>query len=216
MNSLGGPPETLATYTRRVPSGEIANVLGVGRSRTGSATSEPRSTSSRTSGRSTGEHRAAPRRPQRDRRDQGQCSRSDPAGVSGRRSSRRSMPAHRRAACHASPMSRSRLSGVLLEALLQQPLRLERGTPSHRGSVLNHRGENRRDVVADERLLPGEHLVEHDTEGPDVGAFVDGLSARLFRAPCRRPCPRIRPTPVAPSVGELVNWCACCHWSDLT
>ena len=32
-----------------------------------------------------------------------------------------------------------------------------------------------------ERVSAGEHLVEDDAEGPDVGALVDGLALRLLR-----------------------------------
>ena len=38
-----------------------------------------------------------------------------------------------------------------------------------------------RDCVARERDVPGEHLVEHAPECPDVGPLVDGLAARLLR-----------------------------------
>src|SRR5881396_1498448 len=32
-----------------------------------------------------------------------------------------------------------------------------------------------------ERQLPGRHLIENDTEGEEVAAFVGGLAARLLR-----------------------------------
>src|SRR5262245_13625806 len=49
-----GPAEELATYTNRVPPGEMRTLLGVGVSKGTSETSDPRSTSSRVNGRSTG------------------------------------------------------------------------------------------------------------------------------------------------------------------
>ena len=48
------------------------------------------------------------------------------------------------------------------------------------GSLFSTRRQHVRDVVARERAAAGEHLVEHDAEGPDVGALVDGLAARLL------------------------------------
>ena len=39
-----------------------------------------------------------------------------------------------------------------------------------------------RDVVAFEQAASGEHFAEHDAEGPDVGALVDGLAAGLLGA----------------------------------
>ena len=48
-----------------------------------------------------------------------------------------------------------------------------------------HRGEHVCDFLAGERALPGQHLVEHRAERPDVAAFVDSFAARLFRAHVR-------------------------------
>ena len=42
-------------------------------------------------------------------------------------------------------------------------------------------GERDRDVVAQERTPAGQHLVEHDAEGPDIGAAIDRAPAGLFR-----------------------------------
>ena len=41
-------------------------------------------------------------------------------------------------------------------------------------------GENVRDRLAVEQPLAGQHLEQHDTEGPDVGALVDRLAPRLL------------------------------------
>ena len=38
------------------------------------------------------------------------------------------------------------------------------------------------DGVAAEHALPGQHLEQDDAEGPDVGALVDRLPARLLGA----------------------------------
>ncbi len=48
-----------------------------------------------------------------------------------------------------------------------------------------HRGEHVRDFLPANARLPGQHLVEHRAERPDVAAFVDGFAARLFRAHVR-------------------------------
>ena len=49
--------------------------------------------------------------------------------------------------------------------------------------------QRRRDDLRPVEGAPArQHLVQHGTERPDVGALVDGLPARLLRAPCRRPC----------------------------
>ena len=42
--------------------------------------------------------------------------------------------------------------------------------------------------LAAKRRPPGQHLVEHAAERPDVGALVHGLPLRLLRDSCRRPC----------------------------
>ena len=55
---------------------------------------------------------------------------------------------------------------------------------------------------------PGQHLVEHAAERPDVGALVDGLPARLLGAHVRRRAEndaRLRSSPAIVIVGECVS-----------
>ena len=47
-------------------------------------------------------------------------------------------------------------------------------------SLAQHAASVVGDVLAAERAAAGQHLVEHDAEGPDVGALVDRLAARLL------------------------------------
>ena len=51
---------------------------------------------------------------------------------------------------------------------------------------LHDRGDHLGDVFAGERARAGEHLVEHGAKRPDVGALVDGPTARLLRRHVRR------------------------------
>src|SRR5262249_38668543 len=50
------------------------------------------------------------------------------------------------------------------------------------GLTLENRSDEVRKGLAIERRLPGEHLIEHATECPDVRPFVDGFPAGLLRA----------------------------------
>ena len=51
-----------------------------------------------------------------------------------------------------------------------------------RGIALEHRRQRVADILALERALAGEHLVEHAPERPDVAALVHRLAPRLLRA----------------------------------
>ena len=74
--------------------------------------------------------------------------------------------------------------GILLEAAVEQPS--QAGMQGCRQlAPVGLRFEYRRQCLgrglSPERPLSGEHLEEHDTERPDVGALVDGVPARLLR-----------------------------------
>ena len=75
------------------------------------------------------------------------------------------------------------LAGVPGEATAQQPRR-GGGVPAGRafqsGSRPQHRREDVAHRLAREQPPAGEHLVEQDAEGPDVGALVDGLAPGLL------------------------------------
>ena len=60
------------------------------------------------------------------------------------------------------------------------------GSASRSAVALEHARERARDVLAEERGLARQHLVEHAAERPDVGAPVDGFAARLLGAHVRR------------------------------
>ena len=47
--------------------------------------------------------------------------------------------------------------------------------------VLEHRGQDMGNRLAVEELVPGEHLPQHDAEGPDIGPPVGGDPGRLLR-----------------------------------
>ena len=75
------------------------------------------------------------------------------------------------------------LARIFLETAAQQPADRRRRALRKRLPVrlgLEHGGEHLRHVVAVERAGAGQHLVEDDAEGPDVGAPVDRLAARLL------------------------------------
>ena len=72
---------------------------------------------------------------------------------------------------------------IALEAAGEQPSRRGRSrfgqrAPVHLGA--QHPREHVAHRLAREEPPAGEHLVEHDAEGPDVGALVDGLAAGLL------------------------------------
>jgi hypothetical protein len=46
--------------------------------------------------------------------------------------------------------------------------------------VFQHTCQRDRDVIAVECAAAGQHLVEDDAEGPDIGAAIDDLAARLL------------------------------------
>ena len=92
----------------------------------------------------------------------------------------------------ASPMSRSRCLRVAIEAAAR--------AAAERGGVAAGSASSVSVVASAPRAsvsetsspsngaLPGEHLVEHDAERPDVRALVDGLALAPAPAPCRPPC----------------------------
>ena len=56
------------------------------------------------------------------------------------------------------------------------------------GFRLQHGGEDVAHRLALEEAPTRQHLVEHDTESPDVGALVDGLAGEPAPETCRPPC----------------------------
>ena len=73
---------------------------------------------------------------------------------------------------------------VALQAAVQQAPDSRRGRGGQGAPVdvlPHHRGEDVRDRLALEQLAAGQHLEEDGAESPNVGAFVDGLPARLLR-----------------------------------
>ena len=74
---------------------------------------------------------------------------------------------------------------VLLEAALHDVANVRGNVGGERGPLglfHHHRGERHRDVLGVERAPAREHFEQHAAEGPDVGALVDGLAARLLGA----------------------------------
>jgi hypothetical protein len=72
---------------------------------------------------------------------------------------------------------------LAIQAANEQPTHLGRDGRGQRSPIdirAQHGGEHVGDRVTFEQPLAGEHLVEHDPEGPDVGAFVDRLALGLF------------------------------------
>ena len=72
---------------------------------------------------------------------------------------------------------------ILDQAAEQQPSNRRRCRGRQRRPVrlaLEDLRDRVRHRVAGKRHPPGQHLVQHAAEGPDVGAFVDWQSARLF------------------------------------
>jgi hypothetical protein len=79
----------------------------------------------------------------------------------------------------ASPMSRSRRRGSFSRQRFKSG-RLRRH-PGEVRLIADHRGQDVRDCGSLEQALAGQHLVQHDAEGPYIGALVYGLAARLLR-----------------------------------
>ncbi len=76
-----------------------------------------------------------------------------------------------------------------MQAALEQPpdrLRRVGGEPAPVDVLHDHGGERLGDPLALEQPPPGQHLVEHDAERPDVGAAVDLLALGLLGAHVRR------------------------------
>jgi hypothetical protein len=76
------------------------------------------------------------------------------------------------------------LARVLLQAVVQETARCVRCGRRQRapiGLASDHRRQRVAEVVAGEGALAGEHLVDHATERPEVGAPVDRHPASLFR-----------------------------------
>ena len=86
-------------------------------------------------------------------------------------------------AIRASPMSRSRALGSRSRQRSSSAAEARRGRwrGAHPGDrLLDDRGQDVRDRLAVEEPAAGQHLEQHDAEGPDVGALVDGLAPRLL------------------------------------
>ena len=74
-------------------------------------------------------------------------------------------------------------AGVLLEAAPQGPVQPPRkiGREVVPGWIVcKYRGQHVAHGLASEEPSANQHLEEHNAEGPDVGALVDGLSSRLL------------------------------------
>ena len=74
---------------------------------------------------------------------------------------------------------------ILRQAAEQKPPNRHRRRGRQRRPVrlaLEDLRDRVRDRVARKRHAPGQHLVEHAAEGPDVGALVDRQAARLLGA----------------------------------
>ena len=76
--------------------------------------------------------------------------------------------------------------------------RCRRGERRPVGLALENLRDRVRDRVTGKGDAPGQHLVEHAAERPDVGALVDRLPARLLAGSCRPPCRESRPACVPP------------------
>ena len=104
------------------------------------------------------------------------------------RSAASSVPARLpRSSSRASPASRSASCAVALEAAAQEPSRTAGGVCAGSSApvelVAQHRGERLGSCPRRAKAAPaGQHLEQHDAEGPDVGALVDRAAARLLRA----------------------------------
>ena len=88
-----------------------------------------------------------------------------------------------RRATRASPMSRRRVRGSRSRqrrSSRRTPPACSRGQRRPVELARQDRREHVRHRLAVEEPLAGEHLEEHDAEGPDVGALVDGPAARLL------------------------------------
>lgn len=79
--------------------------------------------------------------------------------------------------------------GILLQTPRQKPTNARRRSGGQRTPIrltFKNLRERRGNIVASERVAPGEHLVQDTPERPHVGAFVNVLSARLLGAHIRR------------------------------
>ena len=98
----------------------------------------------------------------------------------------------RRDRSRASPMSRSRRFGSFSRH--RRSSARTRGGRRRAGSAVQSGSRSRIAAsvsdtrLAGERAPPGQHLVEHAAERPDVGALVDRLARAPARGSCRRPC----------------------------
>ena len=91
-----------------------------------------------------------------------------------------------------SPISLRRCFGFLARQRKQDPSYRHGGRGGQRRPVrlaLENLRDRVRGGVASKRDAPGQHLVEHASEGPDVGALVDRRGRAPARDSCRRPCP---------------------------
>jgi hypothetical protein len=73
---------------------------------------------------------------------------------------------------------------ILFETMLQDPLKRQRyfvvGVERWR-VIFEDGGHGLSTGLAEKSALAGQHLVQDDTEGKDVGARIDGFAANLFR-----------------------------------
>ena len=106
------------------------------------------------------------------------------------------------------------LLGILREAAAQESsndCRCRRGEGRPVGLTLENLPNRVRHRLAGKGDAPGQHLVEHAAERPDVGALVDHLPTRLFRAHVggraeNRPLPACRRSGRTPTPSALAGF----------
>ena len=108
-------------------------------------------------------------------------------------------------------MSAIRSPAILLEAAAQQRANRQAGTSagsaSQSGSPRSTAASVSRHVLAVERTLARQHLVEHAAERPDVARLSDRLAPAPAPATMYAAVPRITPTPVIIAGVVIVGDC---------